>query len=275
MDNGTLLFVPVGGLANRMRAVASACNLAQRTGVGLSVVWFRDWALRARFADCFKPVEGLNLREATWRDELLLDRPRRHNLYLPWLPLHIAFGQRIDEHDVDRLKAEGFDFEGWARGHRSWMSCYSVFGEFSDALYAQLFQPVDDVLRQVEANAAKFSAHTIGLHIRRTDNIDSIRLSPTRLFTDAADREIDAHSDTRIYLATDDEPTKAELRRRYGDRVITPAVPAARNSASGIQGGLIDMYTLARTAVIYGSAASSFSRMASKLGAARLIVLQQ
>lgn len=44
---GKITFVPVGGLANRMRAVASAVMLAGKTKSELSIIWFRDWALNA------------------------------------------------------------------------------------------------------------------------------------------------------------------------------------------------------------------------------------
>ena len=44
MRKGQLLFVPSGGLANRMRAIASAYTLTQQTDSDLQVVWFQDWA---------------------------------------------------------------------------------------------------------------------------------------------------------------------------------------------------------------------------------------
>ncbi len=274
MGKGSLLFVPVGGLANRMRAVASAYNLALHTGVRLSVVWFRDWAVNARFFNIFEPVKGLSLRDATFSDLLLLDRPRRRNLWLPALPEKLVFQQRINEKYVDRLKHEAFDFDAWAAGKKSWMSCYSVFGNPDDRLYAELFHPVKEVMDKVEAFTDKFSSHTIGFHIRRTDNQESIEGSPLQLFIDAADREITANTNTKIFVATDDEPTKAELRKRFGSRIITAANPASRSSVDGIRDGLVDMYTLARTAVIFGSAGSSFSPMAAKVGGARIEILR-
>ena len=54
---GKITFVPVGGLANRMRAVASAVMLAGKTKSELSIIWFRDWALNAPFYQLFKPVD--------------------------------------------------------------------------------------------------------------------------------------------------------------------------------------------------------------------------
>lgn len=78
---GKITFVPVGGLANRMRAVASAVMLAGKTKSELSIIWFRDWALNAPFYQLFKPVdrEVACLRDASRLDYALLDRPRSKN----------------------------------------------------------------------------------------------------------------------------------------------------------------------------------------------------
>lgn len=271
----SLLFVPSGGLANRMRAVASAYELCRRTGTALRVVWFRDWALRAPFASIFRPTPLVAVREARALDLLTLDRPRRRNLWVPRLCQTVLFDQRIDERQVTPLKQRAFDFDAWAAGHRSYMSCYQEFGTVPDGVYAQLFRPVEAVERAVDAFAAQFSGHTVGFHIRRTDNRESIERSPLSLFIEAGRREIAAHADTRIFVATDDEPTKEALRREFGDRLLMQQAAADRNSTEGIRGGLVDMFTLARTATIYGSEGSSFSVMAARLGGARLVMLSK
>ena len=74
-----LFFVPVGGLANRMRAVASACTLARKVGIGVSVVWFKDWALNAPFNALFQPIQWkeMAIREATFYDYWVFDRHGR------------------------------------------------------------------------------------------------------------------------------------------------------------------------------------------------------
>lgn len=275
MDNGRLLFVPSGGLANRMRAIASAWNLSQQTGSRLRVVWFRDWALNAPWRDIFEPVPELAVRDATPLDALLYDRPRRRNLWLPLLPQRLLFERRIDEPQVTPLKQRGFDFEDWARGRRCWMSCYQVFGTVPDSVYGRLFHPVEAVMARVEGYRRRFSGHTIGFHIRRTDSQASIEESPLELFVEAGDREVAAHGDTRIFLATDDEPTKDALRRHFAGRLITSEAPAARSSTEGIRDGLADMWTLAATCVVYGSAGSSFSPMAARVGGTRLVVLRK
>lgn len=50
-----MTFIPVGGLANRMRAVSSAVTLAQKTNTIIDIVWFQDWALHAPFKTLFCP----------------------------------------------------------------------------------------------------------------------------------------------------------------------------------------------------------------------------
>ena len=298
-------FIPSGGLANRMRAIASAVNLSRLTGISVEIVWFRDWGLNARFCDIFQPIStpGITLRDATWLDKLTLDRPRRHNLYIPRLYQALRFRRRIDEQQVTPLKQQGFDFCQWALQedkkekrkeknnipeddntppqqenhikHSSpwgrlggvYMSCYQVFGEFHDydALIRELFQPKADILSKVDAYVRQFSDYTIGLHIRRTDNQESINGSPLQSFIDIVNDELRQHPTLTVYLATDDEPTKQEMRHLFGQRVITPDAPATRGSLDGIRDGLVDMWTLSRTNVIYGSKGSSFSDMSRSL----------
>jgi len=275
MDKKTLLLVPSGGLANRMRAVASAWQLCRQVGSRLQVVWFKDWALSAAFHDIFEPVDPqlLALREANWGDCLLYDRPRRRNLWLPRLPQRLIFDRIIDEQEVTPLKCAGFDFEAWARDARCYMSCYQVFGSFPASLYRELFRPVAAVMERVEANVRLLGDYAVGMHIRRTDNAEAIAKSPTRLFVEAGLREMEAHPGLRIYLATDNEDVKSELRAAFGDRIVTPSETASRDSANGIRGGLVDMWTLSRMRHIYGSAGSSFSPMAASIGDVPLTIL--
>lgn len=66
------------------------------------------------------------------------------------------------------------------------------------------------------------------------------------------------YDDLCIYLATDSEEVKQQLRNRYGSRVHTAETVSDRGSISGIKDAVADMYTLSRTQKIYGSSGSSF-----------------
>ena len=276
MLKSSLLLVPAGGLANRMRAIVSAYSLCEKVGGRMTVVWFRDWALNAAFTDIFEPVDGsiFSLREARPLDYLINDRPLKRNCWIPKLPQRIVYQDRIYEQTVTPRKRAGFDFESWLVGKKCYMSCYQEFGTFSNSLYGKIFRPVRSVMEAVESNERRFGERAIGMHIRRTDSAESIEKSPTSLFVDAARDELRRFPATMIYLATDSDDVKSEMREALGDRLITSERPASRDSVAGIRDGLTDMYTLSRTAVIYGSAGSSFSVMASSIGGNELRILE-
>ena len=271
--NGSLLFVPSGGLANRMRAVASAYELCKKVDSTLQVVWFQDWALHAPFRSIFEETPLVAIREATMLDHILYDRARKKNLFVPALPQRILFQRHIKEQDVTPLKKQSFDFKQWARGKRCYMSCYQVFGSFPDELYSRLFRPVKEVMDVVDGYRSQFGSHTIGLHIRRTDNAESIAKSPTSLFINKVREEIDQHADAKVFLATDSAEVKQEFIAAFGSHIITPKEDACRDSISGIRGGVVDLWTLASTQKIYGSAGSSFSPMAASIGGVPLEIM--
>lgn len=272
-----LTFVPAGGLANRMRATAAAYTLASRVGSPMSAVWFCDWALNAPFHALFEPVrlEGMTLRDASWTDRVMLDRPRRKNFFVPRLFQRIMFRSALYEARITPLRRQNFDFEQWARQGNVYLASYTGFLPYDFALLRQLFVPLPEVERSITRFTRQFGSHTIGVHIRRTDNVDSIRQSPTELFIDAIDRELQANPATTIFLATDSEGIKDEMRRRYGERVLTATEEADRDSIEGIRGGIVDMFALSRTDKIYGSFQSSFSELASQIGGVELQILSK
>lgn len=272
-------FVPSGGLGNRMMAVASAYTLTNRVlgGGKMKIFWFRDWALNAPFSSIFLPfhADNITLYEQSFKHLLLNDRPRRKNFYLPLLPEMIHYDRRINEDEVYRLGKENFDFGQWAEGKNCWMSGFSKFEDFDDSLYSQLFKPVSEIDEKVKALTSDFTDHTFGFHIRRTDHAISIAESPTQMFIDKAKECIDTYPDCRLFLATDDEKVKQEFRQLFGAHLITSPDAASRNSIEGIRGGAAEMWSLAKTVQIYGSLRSTFSILASKIGAIPLIVLKR
>ena len=100
-----IILVPVGGLANRMRAVASAVTLTYRVRRKLEVLWFRDWGLNAPFFKVFEEPELMNISfsETSCKHLLMYDRPRRRNFYLPKLFQKLLFEDCLYERDVRAL----------------------------------------------------------------------------------------------------------------------------------------------------------------------------
>ena len=273
-----MIFVPAGGLANRIRATLSAIALAEQTGIELKVTWFRDWALHAAFRDLFVPgrlPEGVRIVEASVMDLLVYDRPRQKNFRVPALFQKVMFRACLYEHQIDALRTQGFDFEEWVKQEGNvYMASYLPFYAYPDALLHEVFRPVPQVEEVIERRVSVFSAYTVGVHIRRTDNTLSIKHSPLELFFDCLDKEQAAHPDLCIYLATDSEEVKQAMRARYGERIVCAESKADRGSTAGIREGIADLWTLARTRKIYGSFHSSFSELAAEQGGIPLIVVK-
>lgn len=275
MDN--FIFIPVGGLANRMKAVASAFILAQQNQIETNVIWFQDWALHAPFNALFEPIYSPNIRisEASFIDHIIYDRPRKKNLYIPRFFQYFLFQSCLYEKTIQDLKEQNFDFGNWVQKGHVYMASYLDFQKITTDLLCQLFIPLPTIQKHIDQLCKNFSAHTIGVHIRRTDNLESIQQSPIELFFTAIDKEIDLNADVSIYLATDDESVKQELKKRYGKRLIYVKGKADRSSIAGIQGGIVDMYVLARTQKIFGSFHSSFSELAAQIGNIPLEIIKK
>lgn len=271
-----ITFVPVGGLANRMRAIASVTTLAEKTHSGLDVIWFQDWALNAPFSRLFEPIScvHLSMRNASLGDFLFCDRPRKHNLFVPRLFQLFAFDDCIYERSFYSLIKNGFDFEAWMyKKNNVYMASYSAFQQYESDLISKLFVPIEEIRHKVNIQSCLFTENVIGVHVRRGDNVWSIEQSPLQLFYEKLDLEIDNNERTIIYLATDSEEVKVKMKERYGQRVSFQANSADRSSVSGIQDGIVDMYTLAKTKKIYGSFQSSFSEMAAQISGIPLEIL--
>lgn len=272
-----MTFIPVGGLANRMRAVSSAVTLAQKTNTIIDIVWFQDWALHAPFKTLFCPIniQNTHLREATLTDHILYDRPRKRNMNIPLLFQKILFKTCLYEKSITPLCKQQFDFEHWIQQGNVYMASYTNFLDYSYDLLRQLFIPLPPIQVRIDQLCQQFSPYTLGVHIRRTDNTASIKQNPIELFFAAIDKEINLNVDVSIYLATDDESVKQMLQKRYGKRLIFAEDKADRSSITGIQGGIVDMYALAQTQKIYGSFQSSFSELAAQIGNIPLEIIKK
>lgn len=262
------MIVPVGGLANRMRSVASAVALARETGQRIEVMWFTDWALRAPFGQLFTPPDEslCTVTDASMTDLLLFDRPRRKNLFLPRIAQKLLFRSCLYEEQMSQLMRSGYDFRRWmSQGGGYMATCYNFY-PYPKGLVATLFRPNAETARLIAQRTAAFRGYTIGVHVRRTDHTFATQASPIELFFEIIDRERIQHPDLTVYLATDSEEVKLQMRQRYGNMIISASNRASRDSVSGIREGITDMYALAHTQRIYGSYGSSFSEIAAEIG---------
>ena len=100
----TLTLVPIGGLANRFYAITSAIAFCKDYNVKLKVIWFKDKGMGADFHSLFELSEevdksNVEIIDAKWY-HYIYDRPRKRNLWLPWLWQQVIFDQILLEKDA-------------------------------------------------------------------------------------------------------------------------------------------------------------------------------
>ena len=256
---------PGSGLCNRLRAISGAIRLSKECGIKLVVDWFRcpirRWSalcgMRSRFCDLFDVVTDVQFREKVrFRGDFIWDA----HIYSRRNP---NFYSEDDRSNFPGLVKANPEVNRWL-----W-TCH----EFYPGRDYGWLSPKDGLKMRIDSFAAKFGEHCIGIHVRRTDNKNAIACSPISLFTATMDEELASDRRTSFFLSTDDVALKDELRKRYGDKLLTCDNVSPRYTLCGEEDAVVDLFLLSRTTKIYGSFWSSFSKVAAQIGNIPLRVL--
>ena len=250
----TLTLAPMGGLANRMRAVISAYSLACEVGSDLRVAWVRDKGLNARFCDLFEPVNLFDIEEVSGWKSILYAPPMKRNLFIPKL-LQSGYGQVLFDDRLAGLQLQPGQLKQMVEGKRTLIGSGLGFYPSDPSLYTAFFVPQEEIREKVEHTLAGLPSNVVGVHIRRTDNAESIRRSPLEAFVS----RMSEFPDSPFYLATDSEDVRRQLETQFPGRILTSGRPASRGTLQGMMDGVAEMFILARTSCFLGSYYSSFS----------------
>ena len=273
-----IIIEPIGGLANRMRVIASGIWLKDRLNTQLTIIWNENHELNCPFNMLFEQPD-------TFR---VVNKKRKYNyvkntsqaglikkICSKVINKLIGVDYCIKEHDFPDLIWPG-KIDLYEIGKRNRRVYIQTCQEFGDNLYSfQFFTPIPELLRKIRKITNTFNEHTVGIHIRRTDNQNSIVNSPLNLFTEAMKSELEIQKEATFYLCSDDYEVKKEIIAIFGRTVTTSTKGSNRKTVLGMQEAVIDLYCLSKTKKIFGSYWSSFSDIASRLDNSILTVLKQ
>ena len=242
--------ISVGGLCNRMRVMASVADLARRQSHRVLFLWVRMPDMNASFRDLFVDfpfrVIEVGCRRSLFR---MLDFLRQH-----WCGLVIDddFARRYRNRQIPPNAIDKRNILTWTCENITGREDFSMFKIHPNVLSLTHLRP---------------DGHTIGIHIRRTDNEMSRKHSPTNLFLEAMARELREDPDCCFYLATDDPAEEKTLCESFEGRVLLyPKRTLLRSEPKGIADALVDLYLLAHCRKILASYWSSFSDVAALWG---------
>jgi len=268
MKENSIRFVPLGGLCNRMRAMASGIYIAKKLNCPISVYWNKNSECFADFTELFQPVSTDNVSvKPYYRSDFYLDLDRKRNLYIPGIIRRFIFDKQIvgGGESMDDCKIENL------QGRIYMISGYSVAKCFS---LADLFVPTMEIQEKINGLKAQYSENVYGVHIRRTDNKQSIQKNEVEDYLRFMDQKIETCPDVKFFLATDSVEVKQLMINRYGDGIVFHDATLERNSVQGMKDAVVDLWCLSLTKGIIGSYYSSYSDIAAELGNIELKILE-
>lgn len=253
------VFIPQGGLCNRMRSIDSAINLSIKAGVELSVQWHKDPGLNCAFERLFEipsSIKKIQTIDYTGNfSQLRKTISKRIN--------RLRFDVCMYERDLAGfLKNDGDLVELVQAGSTCIASCLRFF---SLDEYFKYFKPVRELQNIIDENI-KNAGDYVGVHVRRADHRVAIERSPLDLFVAAMRYEIQEDQDVKFFLSTDCDETENYLRSLFPDRLIAHKKTSFdRSREAAILDAVIDLYCLGSAKKIIGSYSSSFSETAAEL----------
>lgn len=243
---------PLGGLCNRMRVITGAAELAKVLDRELIIIWTSDSTLNAKFSDLFESIPYK-----------VIETPlTSFSQRLRWNILTRILGYTVFEDHWIKNTARGKDVDTWINEFSN-KKIYLrtnldiiLEGDYS------IFRPRPSLLKDL--NTLTIDHNVIGMHIRRTDNANAVKYSPTVLFFEKAREELANNPKTSFYLATDDPTEEQAFIKEFGNKVIIYKKHSLdRNNPVAIMDAVVDLYNLSCCRKIYGSYYSSFSDTAA------------
>lgn len=251
--------LPEGGLCNRMRVVASSWLVAQAAAQPLRVLWYRTPDFNARFNALFETaalpfavveVDALRRRDRLmWRVRELARRAAGHTVIGP----RQSVAGQFDAHQiVARLRGS----QGYIRTNSRLMVQPDMY---------RMFRPTAELAARIDPLQTRL-ASSVGVHVRRTDNLQASAESTQDRFVALMQAEVAADAQAKFFVASDSPEVMSALRCAFGDRIWDyPKRALARDDPVALADAVVDLYALGQCRKLIGSYWSSFTDTAAEL----------
>lgn len=258
-----LTLVPQGGLCNRMNTILSAIALNQANNFKyeINIYWEKSHDCYVHFDELFEPLQIKNITIHPLKDFHLKSGGKR-TLFLPNLFRIFKFDASYNGNKISNLHIEEL-INNKKDVYISACNRFCLY-EIQESI-GNYFKPNQDIEKRIQAITQQFTDSTIGIHIRRTDNILAIKNNPISKFITLIEKELTINSNTKFYIASDDVNVKQELANKFPNKIIQNNWELRRDTENGMKDAVAELYCLGRTKKIIGCGHSTYSLMASWL----------
>ncbi|MDR6944695.1 hypothetical protein [Mucilaginibacter pocheonensis] len=274
-----IIIEPIGGLANRMRVIASGIWLKGILNTDLTIIWNENYELNCPFDLLFENSDAFKI----------ISKPISYRYLKPsnevGLIKRTLFSLRNKLIGIDYCIIEGnFPSNTWIG-----INILSILSAQKDKnIYIQTCQefgdnipsfkyliPIKKIKDKINLITKNFNQLVVGVHIRRTDNVISIEKSPIELFIKAIEKKLITEEKTTFFLCSDDHEVEKKIISTFGNsKIIINRKENSRITIHGMQDAVTDLYCLSYTSEIFGSYWSSFTEVAAKFNNTQLTIIK-
>ena len=261
---------PSGGLCNRLRVLDSAIALAKAIDKPLHLIWRKNNRLNelnCNFSSLFIIPSVIKKLSEPYTPHIVKKIIKKLHLY------QLKYQKTYFQKDVESLLKINYNFENFRNSRSIYISTLSKFYRNPHPFFDLVPKPeittiVNDIVRGFDFN-------TIGVHIRRADNLRSKSVSTIKKFEARMNLEMTLNPTVNFFLATDDLNVETFFRGRFKNKIIVyPKREIKRSIPLAIEDALIDLLCLSKTKKILGSYWSSFTETASQINNVDLFVVK-
>lgn len=268
-----ITLVPMGGVASRVRTIASMIYLAEKYRRPLEIIWHTDDEMPVSTDRLFTLVPRLSSKNITLRayqtSDLLLNMPPMlSNLYLSFLAVSLRYDKVLSGSRLERmLTTNREELEALLKdGDKSLLIA-------TDKSFGNYYRMYDVLESTVEVNnvvlsiMASWKNSVIGIHINRRMNPQTtFNECPIELFIKRMQEIIVADKNTNFYIATTSKDERERLATIFRDRVYVPHSVADPDTLKGVIQSLGQLLALSHCDRILTTPESNYSQVASELG---------
>ncbi|MHB1098289.1 MAG: O-fucosyltransferase family protein [Burkholderiales bacterium] len=268
-----IYLVPEGGLCNRMRTIASVGLLAVRVGQPMTINWWRTDDMNCSFHELFDTEQfAFHVHEfnvTLWRAGFFKFKAYSTEFLMRYMGTPV-----LDPQESASLVNKEESLRSWAANGNPRIRSYSKLLE--DEHLFDCFKPTKRLQAVIDQYLPRLQK-SVGVHIRRSDNVKSSQYSPTIRFIELMHIELAHDFNTQFFVATDSPDTFSALKKEFGEAVFEhPKLSLDRSDPLAIRDALVDLYCLASCRKLLGSYWSSFTDTAWEIrGIDHIIVHEQ
>ena len=273
------MMYPDAGLGNRLYCLYSGLYWRKKLGIDINILWEIEYACCIPFNKLFRNISGIKIK--TVYTLSLKDKHKWKSIIGKW---YIKALMKKSYYFSSEKTNQIYKNEG-EEGIRKVLTgcnnfCIKANGPYAEMLHlaevTDMISPAEDIERKVNDIMSQYiNREVIGVHIRRTDNINAIENSPLEAFITCMKTLQDTIPNIVFYVATDDKEVEESMMRQFP--VIKHSYfsdKKSRRTKNGMKDAYVDMLCLSKCKRIYGSYGSTFSQMAALIGGIECIVVK-